>query len=102
MAATHLTLEEAAEQLGLSPEEFKKRLKTDPAFKVLVPIRDGNTLRFKPAAVEELGRQLGHASNPELPLAALHPPAPDSDDFIVPNPAQKKSADKTPDEPLVF
>jgi hypothetical protein len=86
MAATHLTLEEAAERLGITPEEFKKRLKTDPAFKVLVPIRDGSTLRFKPAAVDELARQLGAASDPELPLAPLgESMPPDSDDFKVPS-----------------
>jgi hypothetical protein len=85
MAATHLTLEEAAERLGISPDTFKKRLKTDPAFKILVPIRDGSTLRFKPAAVDELARQLGAASDPELPLAPLDGGTPpDSDDFKVP------------------
>lgn len=85
MAATHLTLEESAERLGMSPEQFKKRLKTDPAFKVLVPIRDGSTLRFKEAAIEELARQLGEASNPELPLGPLDDSLPpDSDDFKVP------------------
>jgi hypothetical protein len=85
MAATHLTLEEAAERLGISPEQFKKRLKTDPAFKTLVPIRDGSTLRFKPAAIDELARQLGAASDPELPLAPLEEGLPpDSDDFKVP------------------
>jgi hypothetical protein len=84
MAATHLTLEEAAERLGLSPEEFKKRLKTHPAFKTLVPIRDGSTLRFKSAAIEELARELGAGSNPEnpaLPVAEHHPP--ESEDFRV-------------------
>jgi len=86
MAATHLTLEESAERLGISPEQFKKRLKTDPAFKVLVPIRDGSTLRFKEAAIEELARQLGEASNPELPLGPLDDSLPpDSDDFKVPS-----------------
>ena len=85
MAATHLTLEEAAERLGVSPEEFKKRLKTDSAFKVLVPIRDGSTLRFKSGAIDELARQLGAASDPELPLAPMDDSLPpDSDDFKVP------------------
>ncbi|HVL11721.1 MAG TPA: hypothetical protein VM529_04105 [Gemmata sp.] len=68
MAATHLTLEEAADRLGISPEDFKKRLKTHPAFKNLVPIRDGSNLRFKEAAIEELARELGAGSNPENPL----------------------------------
>ncbi len=92
MAATHLTLEEAAEQLAISPEEFKKRLKTDPAFKTLVPIRDGSNLRFKGPAIEELARQLGAASDPGLPLAPLDSGLPpDSDDFKVEPDAKKES-----------
>src|SRR6478735_10767908 len=97
MAATHLTLEESAERLGISPDQFKKRLKTDPAFKVLVPIRDGSTLRFKEAAIEELARQLGEASNPELPLGPLEDSLPpDSDDFKI---AAVSKADKKRDTP---
>ena len=100
MAATHLTLEEAAEQLGIPPEEFKKRLKTDAAFKTLVPIRDGSNLRFKAAAIEELARQLGAASNPELPLGPLESSVtPDSDDFKLPS-AEAKKESKSADEPL--
>ena len=102
MAATHLTLEEAAARLGISPDQFKKRLKTDPAFKVLVPIRDGSTLRFKDAAIDELARQLGEASNPELPLGPLEESVPpDSDDFKV-QPAVKdeKKREGKRDEPL--
>jgi hypothetical protein len=99
MAAVHLTLEEAAARLGISTEEFKKRLKTDPAFRQLVPIRDGSSLRFKPAAVDELARQLGAASDPELPLGPLgQAPTPDSDDFKVPGLAgrEPKKADNEP------
>jgi hypothetical protein len=101
MAVAHLTLEEAAEQLGITPDDFKKRLKTETAFKSLVPIRDGSSLRFKSAAIEELARQLGVASNPELPLAPLESESlpPDSDDFKVPSIESKKEA-KPVDEPL--
>jgi hypothetical protein len=100
MAASHLTTEEAAAQLGITTEEFKKRLKTDPAFKSLVPIRDGANLRFKSAAIEELGRQLGAASNPELPLAPMAV-TPDSDDFKVPTAEPKKKDEKARvEEPL--
>jgi hypothetical protein len=99
MAATHLTLEEAAQHLSISPEEFKKKLKIDPAFKTLVPIRDGSTLRFKAAAIEELGRQLGAASDPGLPLAPLEAaPLLDSDDFKVDASDAKKEA-KPPKAP---
>ena len=96
MAATHLTLEEAAERLGISPEEFKKRLKIDPSFKILVPIRDGSSLRFKSGAIDELARQLGAASDPELPLGPMEDSVPpDSDDFKVPTAAPKKRRGRT-------
>lgn len=68
MAQQMITLEEAAEKLGITPEEMKKRLKTDPEFKRLSQIRDGSTVRFKLSAIEELGRQLGMASEDNLPL----------------------------------
>jgi hypothetical protein len=118
--ATHLTLEEAAERLGISPEEFKRNLKMHPAFKTLVPIRDGSNLRFKAAAIEELARELGAGSNPENPLPKLPAsgPPPDSDDFQVPpthkahaepkvehkdeHKAEHKHEAKTDDEPLKF
>jgi hypothetical protein len=69
MAATHLTLEQAAERLGISPEEFKRRLKTDQAFKTLDrgKIRDGTSFRFKDSAVDELARELGSGSDPDMP-----------------------------------
>jgi hypothetical protein len=98
MAATHLTLEEAAQRLGITPEDFKKRLKTDAAFKTLVPIRDGSNLRFKAAAIEELGRQLGAASDPGLPLAPLEAaPLLDSDDFRIEKSDEKKPVKTAPD-----
>jgi hypothetical protein len=101
MAATHLTLEEAAERLGVSPEEFKKRLKTDPAFKILIPIRDGSSLRFKSGAIDELARQLGAASDPELPLSPMEDSLPpDSDDFKVTGAAEKKVSRKGDHDPL--
>jgi hypothetical protein len=119
MPPTHLTLEEAAERLGISPEEFKKNLKTHPAFRTLVPVRDGSTLRFKAAAIDELARELGAGSNPENPLPTMPSgPPPDSDDFEVPThkgPSEsrverkdehkeehKHEAKKEPDEPLKF
>ncbi|MBA4066126.1 MAG: hypothetical protein C0501_20890 [Isosphaera sp.] len=85
MAASPITLEEAADRLGISPEEFKRRLKTDTAFKVLVPIRDGATLRFKPEKVDELARELGAGSNTDNPVLP-----------------RGQAAPKAPDEPLLF
>jgi hypothetical protein len=96
--AQMITLEEAAEKLGLSPEEMKKRLKTDPEFKRLSQIRDGTTVRFKLSAIEELARELGLASEPELPLAAMEDEPPGSDDFKVPSQEDRKKA-KGADEP---
>jgi hypothetical protein len=81
MAQNPITLEEAAERLGLEPSEFKRLLKTDPAFKVLSQIRDGANVRFKPAQIEELGRNLGAASDPGLPLANIGDQPLGSDDF---------------------
>lgn len=104
MAQQMITLEEAAEKLGISPEEMKKRLKTDAAFKRLSQIRDGTTVRFKAAAIEELARELGLASDDGLPLAPVaddEPPG--SDDFKVAGTTDKKKPKKTDDdEPLVF
>jgi len=104
MAQQMITLEEAAEKLGISPEEMKKRLKTDPAFKRLSPIRDGTTVRFKAAAIEELARELGLASDDGLPLApVVDDEPPGSDDFKVPKGVDKKKPKKKDDdEPLVF
>src|SRR5437763_8779867 len=98
MAATHLTLEEAADRLGITPEEFKRRLKTDPGFKSLVPIRDGTNVRFKATAIDELARELGAGSNPDNPTPAQDSSPPDSDDFKVP----ATTAKKPEDEPLKF
>ena len=84
MAQQMITLEEAADKLGIAPEEMRKRLKTDPDFRRLSQIRDGTTVRFKLAAIEELARQLGQASDAGLPLAPMdgdEPPG--SDDFKV-------------------
>ncbi|MBA4191047.1 MAG: hypothetical protein C0467_23935 [Planctomycetaceae bacterium] len=77
MAATHLTLEEAATVLGISPDDFKKRLKTDPLFKTLDrgKIRDGTSFRFKEPAVAELARELGAGSDPGKNLPTLPSPS---------------------------
>jgi len=97
MAQQMITLEEAAEKLGISPEEMKKRLKTDPDFKRLSQIRDGSTVRFKASAIEELARQLGMASEQDLPLAGVNE-EPGSDDFKVKGDKkkQKKADDSSP------
>jgi hypothetical protein len=93
--AQYITLEEAAQKLGIPAEEFKRRLKTE--WTHVVPMRDGPTLRFRVNQVEELSRQLGAASDPALPLADPIHPTPGSDDYKVPAAARGGA-----DEPLDF
>ncbi len=74
MAATpDLTLDEAAEFLGLSPTEFKQKLKLDSRFKRLDASkkRDGSSFRFPRAILEEVARELGAASNFDIPILDL-------------------------------
>jgi hypothetical protein len=89
MATQFITLEEAARRLGIPAEEFKRRLKTE--WTHVVPMRDGSNLRFRENQIEELSRQLGAASDPELPLADLSSSDPGSDDFkLTPGPKTGK------------
>lgn len=67
MAQTY-TLDEAATRLGMSSEEFKRRLKDE--WKSIRSFRDGATLRFRSADIDELARSLGQASDPGLQLGA--------------------------------
>lgn len=95
MAQTY-TLEEAAQRLGVTPEEMKRRLKED--WKTLRSFRDGPTMRFRAPDIDELARSLGAASDPGLPLAPMgQGEEPGSDDFKLPQISQP-----TPDQPLVF
>ncbi len=95
MAQTY-TLDEAAERLGITTSELKRRLRED--WKTLKSFRDGPTLRFRSTDIDELARSMGAASEPDLPLAAMDDSAPGSDDFKL-----HGSDDGTPvDEPLVF
>lgn len=97
-----ITLEEAASRLGLTPEEMKKRLKTDPDFKRLSQIRDGSTVRFKQSAIEELARELGLSSEADLPLAPLSSPDdPGSEDFKIPTADERKKPKKPADDDVL-
>lgn len=101
MAQQLITLEEAATILSISPEDLRRLLKTDPDFIKLSQIRDGSTIRLKRSAIEELARQRGAASNPELQLAPLPTDAvPSSDEFEVP--ASSKSSTRLSDDPIEF
>jgi hypothetical protein len=61
MAQTY-TLDEAAGRLGIAPEELKRRLRED--WKTIRSFRDGATLRFRAADIDDLARSLGQASDP--------------------------------------
>jgi len=70
MAQT-FTLEESAQRLGLSVEEFKRKLRTE--WQSVRSFRDGPTLRFRAADIDELARTLGQASDPGLVLGGGNP-----------------------------
>jgi hypothetical protein len=67
--AQFYTLEEAAQRLNIPAEEFKRKLKTE--WTSIRPFRDGATLRFRAADIDELARSLGAASDPGLPLGPV-------------------------------
>jgi hypothetical protein len=67
--AQYYTLDEAAQKLGLPPDEFKRRTKTE--WTSLTPLRDGATLRYRAADIDELARSLGAASDPGLSLGPV-------------------------------
>jgi len=66
MAQTY-TLEEAADKLDLSVEEFKRRLRGE--WTQVRSFRDGPTLRFRANEIDELARSIGLGSSGELPMA---------------------------------
>src|SRR5205085_6876389 len=63
-----LTLEEAAQQLGLTTEQFKVNLKTHKDFKAVRPLMGGATMHFRAQDIDELARRLGVGSEQELQL----------------------------------
>src|SRR5687767_8709367 len=92
MAQTY-TLDEAADKLNLSVEEFKRRLRTDWAGKVH-QFRDGSTLRFRTSDIDELARTLGLGSSEELPLADQGEPSlPDEIGLATDAPPRKPRTD---------
>jgi excisionase family DNA binding protein len=69
------TLEEAAQILGMSADELKQLSKRGE----LRAFQDRGSLRFRTSEVEELARQRGQRSDPDLPLGeAPHPRPTDS------------------------
>lgn len=96
--AQFYTLEEAATRLQIGPDEFRRRLKTE--WTSIRPFRDGPTLRFRAADVDELARSLGAASDPGLPLGPVGSPAAEESGDYAALPADRPSARKSGDEPL--
>lgn len=93
MAQTY-TLDEAAEKLNLSVEDFKRRLRTE--WTQIRPFRDGATLRFRTNDIDELARTYGLGSSDELPLADDSGPEPSLPDEI----GISKSKPRGDDAPL--
>ncbi len=93
--AQFYTLEEAATRLQISPEEFKRRLKLE--WTSIRPFRDGPTLRFRSADIDELARSLGAASDPGSPLGPVGSPAAEPSDDYAALPPDKLAHPKKPD-----
>jgi hypothetical protein len=96
--AQFYTLEEAASRLQIGVDEFRRRLKTE--WTSIRPFRDGPTLRFRAADVDELARSLGAASDPGLPLGPVGSPAAEESGDFAALPTEKPSGRKAADEPL--
>ena len=99
MAQTY-TLDEAANKTGFSVEELKRKLKGD--WESLKSFRDGPTLRFRSADIDELARSLGQASDPGLQPGEASTPMDDSDELGLDLPPKPLSKPKRPaaDKPL--
>src|SRR5262249_5707220 len=89
--ATTFTLDEAADKLGISPEELKKRLQTE--WTHIRPMRDRGTILLKVKDVEELARQMGFGSEEELQMAD---PSSEEQSAL---PSELKLADDVPARP---
>src|SRR5262245_6611318 len=82
MAQTY-TLDQAAGRLGIPVEEFKRRWKTE--WTTVRTFRDGGTVRFRSADIDELARTLGMASDPGAQLAPPGPTDRSSTSFLLPD-----------------
>jgi len=104
--AQFYTLDEAAQRVGIASDEFKRRLKLE--WTSIRPFRDGATLRFRAADIDELARSLGAASDPGLaPGPVGSPPIHESDEFSLPKTPARKAAGHAPlgladDQDLTF
>src|SRR5438067_1112494 len=89
MVQGYYTLEESAQILGISPDELKQRARKGE----IRSFQDRGTWRFRIQDIQELARQTGKGSDPELALGeALTPKPTDSPAPRSPKP-QKKGDD---------
>jgi len=68
----YLTLEEAAKQLAMAPDELREMAKK----KTIRAFQDRGSWRFRSQDIEELARKRGASSDPELGLGEARKPAP--------------------------
>src|SRR5438552_8031556 len=89
MVQGYYTLEESAQLLGMSPDELKQLARKGD----IRSFQDRGTWRFRIQDIQEMARQQGGGSDPELALGdALTPKPTDSPAPRSPKP-QKKSDD---------
>ncbi len=92
MVQGYYTLEEAARILGMAPDQLSQMAQR----REVRAFADRGTWRFRTQDIEELGRQKGLASDPELQLGeAPRPKAPDS-----PAPKSRRDLASVPDMEL--
>src|SRR5688572_22111875 len=72
MVQGYYDLHQAAQVLGTTPDELKQLAQKNQ----LRSFQDRGTLRFRIQDIQELARQRGVASDPELPLGEAPPPTP--------------------------
>ena len=90
--AQFYNLDEASARLGVTPEEFKRKLRDE--WKSVRSFRDGATLRFRAADIDELARTLGAASDPGLPLGDAAPLSDSSEELSLEPPKTPASKPK--------
>src|SRR3954468_11132671 len=83
--AQYYTLDEAARKLGLSTDDFRRKLQTE--WRTIRKYPDAGTLRFQVREIDELARTMGGGSDAEVqlgdePLKLADDSGMSSDDFV--------------------
>ena len=93
MAHGYYTLQEASQYLGISLDELKQMAQKSR----IRSFQDRGNLRFRIQDIQELGRQRGTTSDPDLVLGEASLPPKKGDGPRSPkSPPQKSSGPKTP------